>query len=216
MRIHRFFKNITVYARKSTRHEEQEFNITRYPSTLPKQFKQSQLNVVLPTQQKKKQVNAKTQQKLPSAKAAVGQKKGSGTPLRLTSGDWFRVCEMFVDLKVKLSQAHQFLKSNLSGPLIQGTRSEQYLFSTNLKKYKKGELKNVEMKRVRTRQFAAIEEILVQYLKLRGLNYKRDKLGISWLLMIGKCFKRAEDLGVEDFKASDGLLNNTLKYHNMT
>jgi hypothetical protein len=92
---------------------------------------------------------------------------------------------MFVDLKVKLNQAHQFLKSNLSGPLIQGTRSEQYLFSTNLKKYKKGELKNVEMKRVRTRQFAAIEEILVQFLKLRELNYKRDKLGISKLQMDG-------------------------------
>jgi bacterioferritin-associated ferredoxin len=25
----------------------------------------------------------------------------------------------------------------------------------------------------------------------------------------------ADDLGVEDFKASDGWLNNTLKYHNM-
>ena len=92
---------------------------------------------------------------------------------------------MFVDLKVKLNQAHQFLKSNLSGPLIQGTRSEQCSFSTNLKKYKKGELKNVEMKRVRTRQFAAIEEILVQFLKLRELNYKRDKLGISKLQMDG-------------------------------
>jgi hypothetical protein len=128
-------------------------------------------------------VNAKTQQKLPSAKAAVGRKKGSGAPLRLTSGDWFRACEMFVSLKVKVSQA-QFLKSNLSGPLIQGTRSEQCSCSANLKKYKKGKLKNVEMKRVRTRQFVAVEEILVQYLKLCELNYKRDKLGISWLLMI--------------------------------
>ena len=154
--------------------------MTRYPTTLPKQ---SQLNVGLHTQQKKKQVNAKTQQKLPSAKAAVIRKKGSGAPLRLTSGDWFRACEMFVSLKVKVSQA-QFLKSNLSGPLIQGTRSEQCSCSANLKKYKKGKLKNVEMKRVRTRQFVAVEEILVQYLKLCELNYKRDKLGISWLLMI--------------------------------
>ena len=206
--------NILVYARKPTRNKEQEFNMTRYPTAPSKQVKQSQLNVGLPTQQKKKQVYAKTQKKLPSAKAAVGRKKGSGAPLRLTSGDWFRACETFVSLKVKQSQA-QFLKSNLSGPLIQGTRSEQCSFSANLKKYKKGELKNVEMKRVRTRQFAAVEEILVQYLKLRELNYKRDKLGISWLLMIEKCLKWAEDLGVEDFKASDGWLNNTLKYHNM-
>ena len=153
-------------------------------------------------------------QKEPSAKAGVGRKKGSGAPLRLTSGDWFRACETFVNLKVKLSQA-QFLKSSLSGPLIQGTRSEQCSFSANLKKYKIGELKNVEMKRVRTRQFAAVEEILVQYLKLRELNYKRDKLGISWLLMIEKCLKWAKDLGVEDFKASDGWLNNTLKHHNV-
>ena len=62
--------NITLFARKPTHHKEQEFNMTRYPTTPSKQFKQSRLNVALPTQQKKKQVNAKTQQKLPSAKAA--------------------------------------------------------------------------------------------------------------------------------------------------
>ena len=73
----------------------------------------------------------------------------------------------------------------------------------------------MEMKRVRKRQFAAVEETLAQCLKLRELNYKRDKLGISWLLMIEKCLKWAEDLGIEDFKGSNGL-NNTLKYHNMT
>ena len=208
--------DILVCARKPTRPpKEKEFRMTRYPTTPPKQFKQSQLrNVSTPTQQKKKQTIAKTQQKLPSAKAAVGRKKGSGAPLRLTSEDWFRACETFENLKVKQSQA-QFLKSNLSGPLTQGSRSEQCSFSANLKKHKKGELKNVEMKRVRKRQFAAVEETLAQYLKLRELNYKRDKLGISWLLMIEKCLKWAEDLGIEDFKGSNGL-NNTLKYHNMT
>jgi hypothetical protein len=66
-----------LFARKPTHHKEQEFNRTKYPTTPPKQFKQSQLNVALPTQQKKKQVCAKTQQKLPSAKAPVGRKKHS-------------------------------------------------------------------------------------------------------------------------------------------
>jgi hypothetical protein len=187
--------------------------MTRYPTTLPKQFKQSQLrNVSLPTQQKKKQMNAKSEQKVPSAKAAVGRKKGSGALLRLTSGDWFCACETFASLNVKLSQA-QFLKSTLSGPLFQGTRSEQCSFSANLKKYNKGELKNVEKKRIRVRHFAAVEVKLVEYLKLRELKYKQDKLGISWLLMIEKCKKWAEDLGVQDFKASNGWLNNTLKFH---
>ena len=106
-----------------------------------------------------------------------------------------------MNLKVKLSQA-QFLKSSLSGSVIQGTRSEQCsCFSMNLKKYKKGELQNVEMKRVRTRTFAAIEEKLVQYLKLRELNYKRDKLGTSWLLLSEKCLQWAKDLGLDDFRA---------------
>ena len=207
--------NITVYARKQTCHIQQEFNITRYQTPPSKQFKQSQITNVVPTQ-KKKQVNVKTLQKLPSAKAGVGRQKGTGAPLRLTSGDWFR-CETFVNLKVTISQG-QFLKSSLSGPLMQGSRSEQCSFSTNLKKFKKfkkGELKNVEMKRVWARQFAAVEKILMQYLKLCELNYKRDKLGISWLLMIEKCLKWAKNLGVEGFRGSDVWLNNTLKYHNM-
>ena len=55
----------------------------------------------------------------------------------------------------------------------------------------------------------------MQYLKLRELNYKQDKLGISWLLMIEKCLKWAKSLGVEGFRGSDVWLNNTLKYHNM-
>ena len=56
----------------------------------------------------------------------------------------------------------------------------------------------------------------MQYLKLHELNYKRDKLGTSWLLMTEKCLQWAKDLGVKDFCASaDGWLNNTLRYHNM-
>ena len=33
--------------------------------------------------------------------------------------------------------------------------------------------------------------------------------------MIEKCLKWAKDLGLEDFRASDGWLNNTLRHHNM-
>ena len=94
-----------------------------------------------------------------------GRKKGHHAPLKMTVGDWYVVCETFTNLKVKMGQS-AFLRSSLSGNVLTGTRSEQGSFGKKLKMFQSGLLKNTNAKRIRKRSYEAIEEKLVNYLKL--------------------------------------------------
>ena len=141
-----------------------------------------------------------------------GRKKGHHAPLKMTVGDWYVVCETFTNLKVKMGQS-AFLRSSLSGNVLTGTRSEQGSFGKKLKMFQSGLLKNTNAKRIRKRSYEAIEEKLVNYLKLREERYKRDKLGTSVLLLQEKCMQWARDLELHDFKCSKGWLYNTLNTH---
>ena len=115
-----------------------------------------------------------------------------------------------MNLKVKMGQS-EFLRSPLSGNVLTGTRSEQGSFGKKLRSFKSGSLENTKARRIRKRGYKVIENKLVQYLKLREENYKRDKLGTSWLLLREKCMQWARDLELNnDFKCSNGWMQNTL------
>ena len=139
-----------------------------------------------------------------------GQKKGNHVPFKLTVGYWYVACETYMNLKVKMGQS-EFLRSPLSGNVLTGTRSEQGSFGKKLRSFKSGSLENTKARRIRKRGYKVIENKLVQYLKLREENYKRDKLGTSWLLLREKCMQWARDLELNnDFKCSNGWMQNTL------
>ena len=143
-----------------------------------------------------------------------GARIGKPINAKMTMKDWYRVCEMYENLKVKMSQS-QFLRSSKSGASLTGTQSERVSFSNMLKKYRSGTLKNIEKKRIRDRKFVDIEEKLIEYLHLRETKFKQDKLGTSWTFLTEKCKEWAKDMNVDDFKFFAGWLNNTLKAHNM-
>ena len=116
-----------------------------------------------------------------------GLKKGSNVNANLTLNHWYEVCDMYrKKLKVKTSVV-QFLLSDHTSNLFNGSKSQQVLLEKYLKKYDKNELKPTTMKRQRKRKFVQLEEKLKSYLILRSQKYKRDKYGISWILNCEKC-----------------------------
>ena len=69
---------------------------------------------------RKQPPKAKTPHKHPAAKAGIsvikfGRKKGTGTPLKITSGYWYRACETFENQKYKEKIQAEFIRSALSG-----------------------------------------------------------------------------------------------------
>mmetsp|Transcript_4384 Transcript_4384/g.5707 ORF Transcript_4384/g.5707 Transcript_4384/m.5707 type:complete len:339 (-) Transcript_4384:24-1040(-) len=140
-----------------------------------------------------------------------GLKKGSSVNVNLTLNHWYEVCDIFRNkLKVKMSMA-QFLKSNHTSNLFDGSKSQQVSFGKYLKKFDNNELKPVAMKRQRDRKYIQVEEKLKVYLNLRSQRYNRDKCGVSWILIREKCLGWAAELGLHDFKVSAGWIQNTLK-----
>lgn len=118
-----------------------------------------------------------------------------------------------MNLKLKM-KILEFLRSSLSGSMLNGSRSEQNSFGKYLKRFNEGKLENLQgRRRCRKRSYVDVEGKLVQYLKLRQEKYKLDKIGTSWLLLKEKCLQWAQDLELQDFKCSCGWLNNTLKLH---
>ena len=72
------------------------------------------------------------------------------------------------------------------------------------------------MMREKNRAFVDVELKLCAYLRIRSERYKTDKCGVSWLLLMEKCKKWADQLGHNNFSASDGWLNATMKRHGFT
>ena len=153
------------------------------------------------------------QEKLPYKGKRRGRKKGSGAPLKFLVEDWYHACETFENLKHKMKQK-EFLRSNLSHPsLTPCTQSQAQSFGRMLKKYRAGQLSPLKMKRERSRKYLALELKLIRYVKGRAERYKRDKCGVSWALLRAKLLFWAENMGFEDFKASSGWVDQTLKRH---
>ena len=166
---------------------------------------------------KKKSVVSKSKLSTTSAAKSSkrGLKKGSNVNVNLTLNHWYEACDTFrKKLKVKMSMA-QFLKSSHTCDLFDGSKSQQVSFGKYLKKYDNNELKPIAMKRQRERKYVQVEEKLKAYLNLRSQKYKRDKCGISWILIHEKCLGWATELGFHEFKVSAGWIQNTLKYHNL-
>jgi Tc5 transposase DNA-binding domain/DDE superfamily endonuclease len=134
-------------------------------------------------------------------------------PEKKTMKDWYIVCKTFEERPNKVVRAKEFLVSDASGSKFSGTRSESSSFTKQLKQYRLGNLQPSDSKKGRVASFPDVESKLVAYINLRATYYKRDKCGLSWDLLRVKAAKFANDLGIEDFKASNGWLNNTLKRH---
>ena len=96
------------------------------------------------------------------------------------------------------------------------SRAEQQAFSKKLKLFDKGELGKGKMLRQRQREFANIENKLVQYIELRERRYEIDKCGISWCTLCNKALQYASALGYSSdiFHASDGWISKVLERHN--
>ena len=60
-----------------------------------------------------------------------------------------------------------------------------------------------------------MEEKIKTYLNLRSQKYKKDKCGISWILIREKCLGWATELGFHELKVSAGWIQNNLKYYNL-
>jgi CheY-like chemotaxis protein len=85
-------------------------------------------------------------------------------------------------------------------------------FSRALKKYRNGDLENVNETRVCSRQYDEVEKKVVQYVDLRERLFLKDKCGLAWIIIQDKALGYAKALGLDSgFKASPGWIANCLK-----
>ena len=145
-----------------------------------------------------------------------GAKEGSKYKIGKTVKDWVEAIELYKSIHPPMSQTLVFLKSSISGDMFTGSVSEQVSFSKRLKEYDKGKFedKNLNVKKLQPVRFPDVERKLVRYLDLREHNYQQDKLGVDWLYLKNLASEFAEQLGEENFKASDGWLQNVLRRSN--
>ena len=96
-----------------------------------------------------------------------GPKGGRAVVSKMTLQNWCSACETHRNLpsRNKMTQA-AFLRSPLSGDLVNGTRAEQGGFGKMLKRFDRGTLKPSDKKRGRDRQFEDIELKLIEHLDL--------------------------------------------------
>ena len=149
-------------------------------------------------------------------KKKKGPEIGTKYSNELTNDDWFDVCDSYHNSKIKISKAAFLRTSSVPKCLNTSTKSQQSSFGKMYKKYLAKELKPDKVKRNRKRKFAAIEQLLWDYVEGRSKKYVKDKCGLSWLFMREKCLKWAKDLGIEGFKASPQWISKTLKRGNFT
>ena len=146
-----------------------------------------------------------------------GIKTGTKITVTKTATDWYDVCEKFrmaeKNSETKICKS-DFLRGPVSGPKFSGTLSEQQSFGQYLVKFDKGTLKPVDVKRTRVRKYGEIEKKLILYIELQEKYYKRDKCGLSWLLLSKKSQEFATSLGITDFKASAGWIQKCLRRAN--
>jgi Tc5 transposase DNA-binding domain/DDE superfamily endonuclease len=100
------------------------------------------------------------------------------------------------------------------GPASVVLLSEVVSFCKKMKAFEEGKLKPSDGFRKKPSQYPEVETKIIQYLDLRAGLYKRDKCGVSWELLRLKAIKFANELGIQNFKASSGWLTLTMKRHN--
>ena len=150
----------------------------------------------------------------PIKKKKRGPKVGSTPDNAKTIVQWHDACKTYRDLQKGGNKMTQkgFLISELSGDSFSGTPSEIVSFSRMLKEFDSGTLRpNIQAKRRSTGKFDAVEKKLVEYLDLRARLHQHDKLGLSYDIMRSKALQFAEQLGVTDFLASNGWIQNVLR-----
>ena len=131
---------------------------------------------------------------------------------------WFSLCAKYVAAlksQPKLSHA-AFLRSKDSGDEINDAAGNRAVFGKKLKQYQAGKLNSsTKLKRQKGGQFEDVEKKLVDYINLRKKLYRRDKCGMSWVLMEEKAKLFAKQCGYADgsFNASAGWIQNTLNRH---
>ena len=135
-----------------------------------------------------------------------------------TCADWYQALTQWKELKKSNPglKKTEFLASDASGSRLRNCKTHANQFSINLKKFEAGTLENTRARRQRNRKFLAIEDKLIKYIDARAMKYARDKCGISWNRLKVKCQQWAHNLGIEEdqFRASDGWINNCLKRNN--
>ena len=156
-----------------------------------------------------------------AAFSKAGLKRGARLVNDKTNVGWFELCETWVKLKERQEglTCRQFLDSHDSGPKFEFNRSTKQLFIYYLKKYRGGTLRPEKVKRLKTRKFLEVEEKLVRYIRLRSDRYEKDKCGLSWLGLRGKCleWKNLEpSLRDEPFNCSAGWMSSMLKRNGLT
>ena len=132
-----------------------------------------------------------------------------------TNGDWHHAMGQWKELSLKTPglKRTQFLASEQSGPRLRNCKAHCNLFNKQLKRYENGELENTDVTRQCKRKYLALETKLINYVDVRAKQYTRDKCGLSWLRLKTKCLTWAKNLGIDEFKCSNGWINDTLKRH---
>ena len=107
----------------------------------------------------------------------------------------------------------EFLRSSKSDTMFTGSKTQRSSFARWLKQYDDGKLKDNDMMREKKRSYVDVELKLCTYLRIRAEQCKRDKCGVSWLLLKEKCKKWSVEFGHATFACSDGWLNKTMERH---
>jgi DDE superfamily endonuclease/Tc5 transposase DNA-binding domain len=139
-----------------------------------------------------------------------GPSSGAKYDTDKTLNDWYGVCQAYNSLSTKVS-VKAWLQSTESGPKFSGTTSEVVSFGKHNKKFKAGQLQPSDCRKYVASQFPEVEAKLVAYMEIRARCYKYDKCGLSHQLLKAKATKYAHDLGLTNFKASNGWLEKTLR-----
>ena len=105
-----------------------------------------------------------------------------------------------------------FLKSEASGGL-QYNKSCHNLFPKKLKAFNEGKPQEKNVTRLKQRKYYALEKKLIVYVDARSQMYRTDKCGISWIRLKTRSKQWAKNNLLQDFKCSDGWINDSLKLH---
>jgi len=134
----------------------------------------------------------KQQQKDEDDSATSPNKKPRKKRVERTNEFWYNLIKLkehHPDGAVREMTVTKFLKSDLSGPEVSGSASEQQQFTRRLRLFRQGKLpganedasaKYSESKRNRKGKFSNVEYKLQMFLKLKAELHKQERCGLSW------------------------------------
>lgn len=159
--------------------------------------------VASPAKQRKRRFDPSSKKRGPKTGSKRGEEK--------TKQDWYRICQIYVELpnnvKERKMSMRAFLASSLSPSTFTGTKSELVSFARYVKQFHAGDLEPTRHKRQRKRELKPLEIQLEKHLKRSGLQ--------SWASIRAKALEFATDLGFTDFKASTGWISKFLQRYDL-